>query len=284
MVIPTVGRPDLIRGTLESLAACDPRPDEVLVVDQSAQLVSAPVAAEFDGVRVIPCRATGRGRAVNDGLRAAAHPIVAVVDDDCAVRADWIAVAARELAAAPEAIVCGQVLPAPGGDPRAVPSTIELTEPRDYTGQLRCDVLYAGNMACSREGILAIGAFDERIVPAAEDCDLCYRWLGAGRTLRHVPDLVVWHRDWRTPAELERHYVGYGHGQGMFYGKHLRAGDPRVLRFLARDVYAGARALAAAAIRRVPRWADRRRGVMRGIPRGMWDGFTRAAGPTPPAR
>jgi GT2 family glycosyltransferase len=273
VVIPTVGRPELLRGTLKSLAACEPAPAEILVVDQSTEAISASVVDEFAvGARVVECNGRGRGRAVNDGLRHARYELAAVVDDDCAVRSDWVAIVVRELSTDPDAIICGQVLPAEGADPRTIPSTLELAVARDYTGEIRGDVLYAGNMACSRNLLLAFGAFDERIVPAAEDCDLCYRWLRSGRRLRHVPELVVWHRDWRTCEQLERHYVGYGHGQGMFYGKHLAAGDLRVLRFLSRDLYAGVRALGAAALRGVPAWADRRRGVLRGLPRGLRDG------------
>jgi GT2 family glycosyltransferase len=128
-------------------------------------------------------------------------------------------------------------------------------------------------MACSPGAILDIGGFDERIVPAAEDLDLCYRWLAHGNELRHVPDLVVWHRDWRTPEELRGHYIGYYQGNGRFYAKQLRSGDVGVLRFAAGDCYQWLRSLFAGVARRIPRWADARRGVVPGLPQGLWAGW-----------
>jgi GT2 family glycosyltransferase len=174
----------------------------------------------------------------------------------------------------PNGIVSGQVLPEAGGDPRTVPSTIMLEQPRDYTGELSCSGLYGGNMACPRDAVLALGGFDESLV-SAEDCDFCYRWLRRGRRLRHDPQMVVTHRDWRAPEELEQLYVRYYVGQGMFYAKHLRAGDPRVLRFLARDLGAGLRAAVAGRLYGVPRWADERRAAFRGLPRGLTAGLLR---------
>ena len=168
----------------------------------------------------------------------------------------------------PDGIVTGQVL-APGGDARAVPSTLVLGEPRDYTGQHLWGVLYTGNMAGPRDAILELGGFDERIKPSAEDCDFCYRWLRSGRPLRHVPELVVWHRDWRTPEQLIALHRNYQRGQGVFYAKHLRAGDRRVARFVAADLRAWARSL----VRRSPRWTDPRREAVPALLGGLLDGW-----------
>jgi GT2 family glycosyltransferase len=271
VVIPTVGRPELLAATLESLRRCDPQPDEVLVVDQSRDLVSTRVVerAGLAAARVVECPGTGLGLANNVGLRAASHPVVARVDDDCTVREDWVVSIASAMREDPEGIVTGQVLPASGGDPRAVPSIRVLDRPVDFTGQVRCDALYGGNMACPRDAVLAMGGFDEAVVPAGEDCDLCFRWLRAGRRLRHLPELVVYHHDWRTADELTRQYQRYWEGQGVFYGRHLARGDMAVLRFVARDARAAMRALAA----RRPSSEDQRRGIPRGLSRGLWIGL-----------
>jgi GT2 family glycosyltransferase len=274
VVVRTIGRPTLLKGALQSLAQCDPRPAELLVVDQSDGLTSAAVIDEvgLPGARTIASQGRGRGLAMNEGFKHARHQIVLVVDDDCTVRPDWIAVASKAMAEAPDGIITGQVLAA-GRDPQAVPSTISLQEPRDYTGQIHCGVLYSGNMACPRDAFLELGGFDEIIGPYATDCDFCYRWLSNGQQLRHVPELVVWHHDWRSPDELSRLYVDYCRGQGMFYAKHLRTGDLTMLRFMVMDYYGALRSLYAGLFRGVPRWADYRRGVFAGIPRGLLAGW-----------
>ena len=273
VIIRTIGRPRLLADALQSLHRCRPAPAEVVVVDQSDTEETAAVvaASPLAGVRLV--RSTGRGHslALNEGLQAAAHDTVLVTDDDCTVAPDWIGVAVRELAANPEALLTGQVLPA-APDARTVPSTIALDEPRDYSGQLLCSVLYTGNMVGSRRRILGLGGFDERIREAAEDCDFCYRWLREGRPLLYVPELRVWHHDWRSGQELISLHAGYHYGQGMFYAKHLRAGDLLVLRFIARDLRGWLRSLADAA-RGVPRWADARRGMIRGLQAGLRAGW-----------
>jgi GT2 family glycosyltransferase len=118
-----------------------------------------------------------------------------------------------------------------------------------------------------------IGGFDERIVPAAEDLDLCYRWLRSGRRLRHVPEMVVHHHDWRSREELAELYVTYQRGQGVFYAKHLRRRDLTILRFVANDVGRAARGLLSRLVYGTPRWADPRRGIPRGLPAGLWAGW-----------
>jgi GT2 family glycosyltransferase len=279
VVICTVGRPTLLRGALDSLADCDPVPAEVVLVDQSDDLSSRLIAEEstLPSVRSIRNEGRGKGVALNAGLANATHDLVLITDDDCTVRPDWVAVAQRAMSENPEGMITGQVLPG-GDDPSAVPSTIELDEPRDYTGQVHPGYLYGGNMACSRDALLDMGGFDDRSIPApgtpvAADCDLCYRWLRAGRSLRHIPELVVVHHDWRSKSQMSRRYVEYHRASGMFYAKHLRAGDFGVLRFLVADCKAYAHSVYAGWFKGVPRWADYRRGMPAGLPRGLWAGW-----------
>ena len=275
VAIPTIGRLAPLRQCLESLAACEPGAAEILVVDQSRDPAVAHLVAEFASARArhVPC--TGRGPATgrNTALRETQHEFVAMTDDDCTVAADWVETAWRLMSSDAERIVTGRVLPV--GDPRAVPSTNEDETPRDFTGEPRADALFSNNMVLNRSLTLAEGGFDERFGPeiGAEDNDLCYRWLKAGRRLHFEPALVVWHHDWRTPAELERVYLRYMRGEGFLYAKHLREGDLRILRYVGRDLVWALRGYAAAVVKRRARWTDPRRAIVRGLPSGLWQGW-----------
>jgi GT2 family glycosyltransferase len=275
VVVPTVGREVPLGRCLTSLAACRPRADEILVVDQSHAPAIARLVGEFSsvGARLVPCTGRGVARGRNVGIDEARHAFVLVTDDDCTVEPNWVETAWRLMTADPAQIVSGRVVPV--GDERAVPSTKDDPDRRDYTGEIHNGVLYGNNMVLNREFVVAAGGFDERFGPleAAEDNDFCYRWLKAGRALRYEPVLVVHHHDWRSPAELEELYFRYARGQGFLYAKHLRRGDLRMLGFMARDAYYVLRAIAAAVVKRRQRWTDPRLGIPRGLPAGLRHGF-----------
>ena len=244
------------------------------MVDQGGGAVEGVVGRHAHlGMRLLRCDGRGIAKGTNQGLREAASTHVLVTHDDCTVPPDWVGVAAHHAGATPDAIVTGRVLP--GGDPAAVPSTKTDSVAYDFTGSPSYGVLYPANMVVPRAGVLEIGGFDERrsLRVAAEDNDLCYRWLTGGRPMRFEPQLVVTHHDWRTPDELERLYLAYGRGQGAFYAKHLLRGDRRIPRLIAHDLGLGLRSLAGALRHGTPRWADERRGLLRGIPAGLMTGF-----------
>lgn len=271
VVIPTIGRPRLLAQCLTSLAACDPAPAEVVVADQSPDLSSGTVADTGRPleVRVVPCSGTGRGRAVNAGLRAARYERVLVVDDDMTVAPDWVGVGAGHLERHPGVVVTGRVLPV--GDARLVPSTNLGTAARRYGRGAHPGVLYAGNMGVEASHAEALGAFDERIVPAAEDCDFSYRWLRSGRAIHFDPDLVVWHHDWRDERELRALYAAYARGQGIFYAKHLRRRDPGILRYVLADLVWALRSWQRGWRRdRVPEPIEE---TVRGLPRALVQGW-----------
>lgn len=281
VVVPTLGRLERLRDCLDSLAACDPGPAEVLLVAQDRVEQVAELAGSYPALptRVVPCDGRGVSRSRNEGLRAAGHRLVLVTDDDCTVAPDWVGVGERLAGETPGGIVTGRVVPV--GDPRAVPSAKDDLVPHDFTGETHGGALFPNNMAVDRDAVLEAGGFDERFGPAeaAEDNEFCYRWLRSGRALSYRPELLVWHHDWRTPEALDELYVSYARGQGFFYAKHLRHGDLTMLHFLARDVWWAARGLAAAAVKRRPSWTDPRRGILRGLPEGFRRGW-RAYAPT----
>lgn len=275
IVIPTVGRPGPLRRCLGSIAECDPTAAEVLVVDQShdPEVASVVEAFAYIGARIVACHGRGVAKGRNDGIRAAAHAVVLVTDDDCTVPPDWVATALRLYEARPGAIVTGRVLPV--GDPRAVPSTKESTESHDFTREQHGGSLFPNNMVLPRDAVLAAGAFDERFGPAeaAEDNDFSYGWLRSGETIVFEPALAVWHHDWRSPDQLEQLYVRYARGQGFLYAKHLRQGDLLMLRWIARDLAWAARGGLSAVVKRRRRWTDPRRGILRGMPGGFVAGW-----------
>jgi O-antigen biosynthesis protein len=271
VIIPTVGRPRLVEQALASLARCDPRAAEVLVVDQSTDSSVAEVVERFSevGARVVSLPDPNLSRARNVGMEEASEDVVLFIDDDCTVDESWAGTAWRLMDADPNRIVTGRVL---GTSPN-VPSVREDQERHDYTGELRCEVLFPNNMAARRAALLDFGGFDERFQGAGEDLDLCYRWLRAGRKLWFEPELLVWHHDWRPAAELLLLYDRYWREQARFYAKHLRRGDLRILRFVVRDAAYGLLELARAARRREPLGPPARRllllvhGVARQLPR-----------------
>jgi GT2 family glycosyltransferase len=272
IVVPTIGRAELLSGCLESIAACEPRAAEMIVVDQSSDAAVRSVVESFAaaGARLSISTIRDRSVAVNHGMREARHEIILVTDDDCTVELSWVRRAWEHLSVDPETFVTGRVLP--GGAAAAVPSLTGAEEPRDFTGEIHDDVLFGCNMACSRSLFLGLGGFDER-VKLAEDNDFCYRWLRAGYRLHYDPQLLIWHHAWRRPEELGRHFAGYARGQGIFYAKHLRQGDLGVLRFVARDARRAARAIAARIVRGRTDWPDARLALPRGVTRGFIEGW-----------
>lgn len=228
-MVPTVGREGMLADALASIAACDPQPAELVVIDQSERGAADAAVAGLDiAARVLTMPRRGISAALNAALREAAHDRVLVTHDDCRVAPDWAGVAAGLMDEDPAALWTGRVLPdaEPGHDPSLVPSTIDDPEPATYTGVPRVDVLYPANMAVDRTAVLELGGFDERFTTAAEDNDLCLRWLMAGRTVRYEPRLTVWHRDWRSPEDLRALYRRYQLAQGALLAKHLRLGHP----------------------------------------------------------
>jgi GT2 family glycosyltransferase len=74
----------------------------------------------------------------------------------------------------------------------------------------------------------AIGGFDERLAPAGEDVDYCWRAQYAGAEVRFVPEAVMHYRARAGFSNLYRQARNYGIADVMLYKKHRPLGLPEI--------------------------------------------------------
>lgn len=243
LIIPSRDRASLLHQAVEAVLRGELVPDEIVIVDQSAEADRELARLAFDrpcALRYLHSRSVGVSAARNEGVRAAAGSWLLFIDDDIVVAATWLAEMQRALAhAGPGVVVTGRVAPLGAGE-RFAPS-IKTDETRAaYAGRLDRDVLYSGNMGMHRGVFTQVGEFDERLgigarFRAATDNDFGFRLLEAGFRIAYVPDAVVYHVAWRHARAEWRVRWDYGVGQGAFYAKHLTAAEGHVARRLVRD-------------------------------------------------
>ena len=210
VVIATLGRPDVLRETLATVARCDPPAAEVIVVDGdpagSAEPAAAAAGASYARTR------TGLTAQRNAGLDLATGDVVVFVDDDSEVSSGLLRALARAYGDPEVAGATGRVVDRdlrrfgnmrsrwrrllPGGGREG--SLTRFGYPRrvqDETRERDVEYMLGGLMSARRELARRV-RFDERLdgYGLLEDEDFSYRLSRVGR-LRFVPDAVVVHRN-----------------------------------------------------------------------------------------
>ncbi len=238
LIICSRDRTALLADCVASARACRPAPAEILIVDQGRD---AAAVAALDGrpggpVRVIRMAPEGLAAGRNRGRALARAPLVTYVDDDCLLTAGYIGAIARAFDADPSlGGVFGRLLPLFERSAGMVVGVQDQPLPLRYTRPVNPGRLgHGASMAFRRELLEACGGFDERLGPGgpwrnADEVDLAYRALKAGWPLAYDPSIVSYHRQWRDRRTLLKVERDYAVGAGAFFGKHLRAGDVRVL-------------------------------------------------------
>jgi GT2 family glycosyltransferase len=166
VVVPTCGRPELLRRCLEALERQSLPRDayEIVVIEDRER--------------------RGPAWARNRGWCQAHAPLVAFTDDDCVPHPDWLARGLDAFAAGADA-VCGRIVMPLAG----VPTDYE----RDAKGLERSEFVTA-NCFLRKSMLERLGGFDERFELAwREDSDLHFRLLEAGRRIAVEPRAVVVH-------------------------------------------------------------------------------------------
>jgi glycosyltransferase involved in cell wall biosynthesis len=199
VVVPTRGRAAYLEVTLDSLRRQRTRTShELLVVDDGAADATAEVAERF-GVRVIR---HGQRRSLNaarnTGLREAAAPLVAFVDDDVLVPPGWLDALVNGAERHPEAEAFGGPIRArfeghaPRGCGREDPpiTTLELG-PEDVDAEM----VWGANFAVRRSAVERIGEFDESLDRAhGDEEDWLLRLRAAGGRIVYLAGAGLEHR------------------------------------------------------------------------------------------
>lgn len=241
VAIATLSRPEGLARCLDALEAGTLLPEEIVVVDQSADDETERLVTQRRSVRV-PLRymrqpRKGLSASRNAGLAAAWQSLVAMTDDDCVPAEGWVAALAGAFAG-PVAAVSGRVLPLGPERPGTYAVSSRLSEecaaferkgPPWLAGS-------GGNFAVRRAVWERLGGFDERLGAgtrgqSAEDMDFIYRMLAAGERVLYEPHAVIYHERQELSRRIASRW-SYGYGMGAACGKWLRGRDPYALRLL----------------------------------------------------
>ena len=210
VIIATRGRPEILAETLVTVAALDPPPLEVLVVDGDSAGSAGAVVAAHPGMEHVPAP-PGLTVQRNVGLDRARGDVVVFLDDDVTVAPDLLAALLPAYDDAAVVGATGTIVEESGrriggkqsGLRRVLLGRSEgrMTSfgyPRRLLDSSRAaDVEFMqGAFMSARAPVAREVRFDERLsgYALAEDEDFSYRLSRRGR-IRHVPDAVVHHRN-----------------------------------------------------------------------------------------
>jgi len=250
VAICTRDRPERIAGAVESVIAQEFPNFEVLVIDQSHSNLSATIVEQLrrrhPNLRYLALEEVGLSRARNAAIESAQADLVAFTDDDCEVPAGWLETMAGCFLDQELDLVFGQVLLPPdlfGREGRdgvtpmlPIPSRVRL----DASSGFKVFGMGA-NCGLRRSAWARVGGFDTFLgtggpMLAGEDFDFSYRIFRTGGAILLEPDLVVYHRGFRSLSEWPSTVRAYGVGVGSFYFKHVRLGDRRAAGMLLRTL------------------------------------------------
>ena len=215
VVIPTKGRPEPLRRTIESLQATEPPPAEVLVVDADAERCAREVVEELQGSHP-PLRYVAAAASLTEqrnlGIDLAGGEVMVFLDDDVQPPNDVFARLAQAYTDGDVVGVTGRIVEPHGerlGGPASPLRRLALPGSRRRAGRFTrygypryvvaadapCDVEFMpGCFMSARRELAEQVRFDEHLgaYALAEDEDFSYRLSRRGRVV-YLPDLVVVH-------------------------------------------------------------------------------------------
>lgn len=191
---------------------------EVLVVDDGSDpppdMVISRHAAQLP-LRCLRLHGLGPASARNAALQEALGEYVVFTDDDCAPEPNWLKAFDEAFSHSPAAAFGGRIVDHPENGIFGAASQILVTflyeDAQTAPGGLH--FFCSNNLALPRNALLQIGGFDTSFpLAAAEDRDLCARWLKHGE-IQFLSTAIVHHRQFLNLK--------------LFWAQHFRYGGVR---------------------------------------------------------
>lgn len=233
IVIPTFNRPTKLAACLEACANLDYPRDrfDIIVVDDGGHEALQGLVARFQGrvtVGLLRQANAGPAAARNRGAAAAEGEFLAFTDDDCAPAPQWLQALATELIASPGCAVGGHTVNVLTDNLYSKASQLVVSYLFSYyNAEPQAARFFPScNMALPAERFRAIGGFDETYPrAAAEDRDLCDRWLDYGYRMVYAAGALVCHAHDLTFRTFLRQQLQYGQGAFWFHRSRTRRGQ-----------------------------------------------------------
>jgi hypothetical protein len=176
---------------------------------------------------------TGKGVALNEGLRLARGTIVVLTDDDCIAPAGWVRNMAQLFDSRPQvAIVFCNVLPVPHDRGAGYVPSYERSQSRliSTLWGLRVGLGLGAGMAVRRDVALSLGGFDESFgpggrFPSADEWDMAIRALMSGWHIYESAALSIVHDGFRSFRDGREHALRDWVALGAVSTKPLRRGQ-----------------------------------------------------------
>jgi GT2 family glycosyltransferase len=192
------------------------------------------VVARFQGLftlKLLRQENAGPAAARNRGASEARGEFLAFTDDDCSPAPKWLQALAAQFAASPDCAVGGQTLNALTHNPYSTASQLLISYLFSYYNAVPHAARFfpSNNLAFSTKQFRAIGGFDVTYPrAAAEDRELCDRWLHHGYRMIYDTEAVVYHAHDLTFWTFLRQHFHYGQGALCFRQVRARRGQDRV--------------------------------------------------------
>jgi glycosyltransferase involved in cell wall biosynthesis len=224
IVIPTHGRPALLRRCLDALLVQEyPRDQlEIVVVEDGgpgeSETLVIDLQARHSGTRLryLAVEQAGPGAARNAGLRRASGDVIAFTDDDTIPDARWLLEGVRALEAGADA-VSGRTI---------VPLSARPTDAEANVRGLERATFPTCNVFVGRSWLDRVGGFDPRFRRAyREDSDLEFGLLDVGARIVRANRAVVVH-----PPREERPFTSLRQQANQFYDALLYRKHPERFR------------------------------------------------------
>ena len=236
IVVPTYARPKQLAACLRALALLEyPRDHfEVIVIDDGSETppedVVAPLRDRLD-VTLLTQPNAGPAAARNTGAAEARGEFLAFTDDDCAPAPDWLQRLAARFAAAPDPMIGGRTLNVLNDNPYSTASQLLIAYLYGYfnADPSQARFFASNNLALSAQRFQTIGGFDATYTrAAAEDRELCDRWLLRGYRMIYAPEVLIYHAHALTFRTFWRQHFTYGKGAFCFHQARARRGQRRI--------------------------------------------------------